>query len=217
MSKVSYNARVRVLRGAGYNDRYLDAVGTVINYYSDATNVGVLLDGNKNTNSQYGCYWFKPSRLEVIDVIEMEETNMFKTLNLTNGTAGIDYGIVRAKFLDEKYDKTYLFALLDNDVFYNEGDTVVVMTGHHGLALATIVSFENDENISVVEHDRQVICKVDMSSYNERLARVKAIKDLKKKMDTKVKQLQDNAIYAMLAKDDPELAEMFESYKGLLK
>jgi len=217
MSKVSYNARVRVLRGAGYNDRYLDSVGTVIRYYNDCATVGVLLDNIKNHYSDYGCFWFKPNRLEVIDTVKMEDDSMFKTLNLANGTPGEDYGIVRAKFLDEKGDRTYLFAHLDSDINCMIGDTIVVMTGHHGLALATVVGFENDMDISVVEHDRQVIDLVDTGNYDNRVAKVKAIKDLKKKMDAKVKQLQDNAIYAMLAKDDPELASMLESYNGLLK
>lgn len=96
---------------------------------------------------------------------------------------------------------------------YAEGDYVVVHTGHHGMAIAKVkaVGKEDDK----VEYGREIICKIDMTSYNDRKARAKRRAELKNRMKTKVKELQETAIFEMLAKEDAGLAEMLKEFKEL--
>jgi tRNA A37 N6-isopentenylltransferase MiaA len=46
--------------------------------------------------------------------------------------------------------------------------------------------------------------------------RAKAV-ELKAKMEARAKQLQDIALYQMLAKDDPDMAELLKEYQDIPK
>ena len=67
-----------------------------------------------------------------------------------------------------------------------------------------------------MSHGREIVCKVDMSAFEERKAKAAQLVELKARMDSKVQQLQKAAVYEMLAEKDPELAEMLKAYKELL-
>ena len=108
---------------------------------------------------------------------------------------------------------TYRYALYDSGI--QPEDIVVVQTGHHGLAVARVVSTDGEPN-GPVSHGREIVCKVDMSAYEGRKARAAQLVELKARMDSKVQQLQKAAVYEMLAEKDPELATMLQTYKELL-
>ena len=55
-----------------------------------------------------------------------------------------------------------------------------------------------------------------MTAYNERQAKAAKIKSLKVEMDKKVMELQQTAIYELLAEKDPGLKQMLEEYKSLI-
>ena len=105
-----------------------------------------------------------------------------------------------------------IYALYDDTI--QPEDTVVVQTGHHGMAVARIVAL--GEPNGPVSHGREIICKVDLTAFEERKARAAQLVELKAKMDSKVQQLQKAAVYEMLAEKDPELAAMLQAYKSLL-
>lgn len=79
------------------------------------------------------------------------------------------------------------------------------------IAKVKAVGKEDDK----VEYSREIICKIDMTVYNDRKARAKRKAELKGKMEAKVKKLQETAIFEMLAKKDEELAEMLKEFKEL--
>ena len=54
-----------------------------------------------------------------------------------------------------------------------------------------------------------------MEAFYERQEKRKALAQLKTDMDKKVKELQETAIYELLAEKDPALALMLEQYKQL--
>ena len=63
---------------------------------------------------------------------------------------------------------------------------------------------------------REIICRIDMTKYNERKEKAQKISTLKGQMDKKVKELQGVALYGLMAKDSPELQEMLDEYKHLI-
>jgi len=131
-----------------------------------------------------------------------EETPMLK-----------NYRVAGIKFKDGyNTDKTYPYALYDEGIII--GDTVVVMTGHHGMAIAEVCSIGEMPKDSVT-CGREIICKVDMAAYLDRKARAKQMAELKKEMDEKVKALQETALYELMAEKDPSLKAMLEQFKAL--
>lgn len=54
-----------------------------------------------------------------------------------------------------------------------------------------------------------------MTVYNDRKARAKRKAELKGKIEAKVKELRETAIFEMLAKEDAGLAEMLKEFKEL--
>lgn len=190
-------AQVRIKQKSHYHGRFAGEYGEIIRLYEDS--VAVRLDGKSNPRSQYGAYWFNENEIEFI---ESEETVMYG-----------NYVTANIAFLDgTNTEKTYRYALYDGTI--QPGDTVVVQTGHHGLAVARVISF--GEPNGPVSHGREVVCKVDMSAFEERKVRAAQLVELKARMDSKVKELQKEAVYEMLAEKDPELAAMLQLYKGLM-
>ena len=126
-----------------------------------------------------------------------------------------NFVVAGIKFLDgTNTDREYTYALYDERIAV--GDIVVVKTGHHGFALAEIASIGNFP-YSAVQCGREVIDKVDFTAYTEREEKAKRVKALKAEMDEKVRQLQQTALYELLAEKDPDLKAMLEEYKSLIR
>lgn len=197
--KIQLETRVRIVRSNKYASGIIGKIGIVENSCSDS--VGVKIDGYHNPRSEKGLFWFD---LDEIEFIESEE-NIMLNQNENFKVAGV-------KFIDGyNQDKEYFYALFDD---YCVGDLVVVQTGHHGLALAEISSIGGTEK-ERVKCSREIITRVDTSAFEDRQAKRKALTQLKKDMDKKVKELQETALYELLAEKDPALATMLGEYKKL--
>lgn len=197
MSSNIIGARVQIKPKSHYHGRFAGEFGEIVRFYEDS--VAVRIDGHTNPRSQYGAYWFNEKEIEII---ESEEVIMYG-----------NYVTAEVAFFDgTNTDKTYRYALYDSTI--QPEDTVVVQTGHHGLAVARVASL--GEPNGPVSHGREIICKVDMTAFEERKARAAQLVELKARMDSKVQQLQKAAVYEMLAEKDPELATMLQTYKELL-
>ncbi len=113
-----------------------------------------------------------------------------------------------------KNEKEYTFRTYDE---VEIGDKVVVNT-RHGLAVATIQGFP-EESVAVARSKFQslaeVVCRVDMTAFNERKEKAEKASAIKAEMDCKVKQMQEDAVYEMFAEKDPQLAELLKQYKEL--
>lgn len=198
MMHIEVNTRVTIRPHANYKGKYTNEQGIVLRAYKEM--VGVKLDNHTNKSSTYGVFWFKPTE---VDIIESEEIIMCE-----------NYSVVAVQFLDgSNTDKKYMYALYDDTIV--EGDLVVVKTGHHGLAVAKVVAFEGNKPGTVC-CGREIICKVDMTAYEARKQKAQMMTDLKNRMDVKVQQLQQTALYELLSEKDPELATMLAEYKSLL-
>lgn len=190
---------VQILPYTGYGNKYKGLFGK-IERNPDGASVGVRVDNYVNKASQYGVFWFPKENLKLI--------NKGDSMDMLSG-----YKVATIKFIDgSNTNNEYYYALYDNEIGVE--DYVVVHTGHHGMAIAQVVNVENG-NLERVTCGREVIDKIDMAKYNERKEKLAKIKELKNKMDAKVKELQTNAIYEMLAEKDPDLKEMLVEMKQL--
>ena len=204
------NTAVRILPFAGYRNKYAGETGVIekeflANSYSTDKKVGVRLDKHVNGTSKYGLFWFDADKIETIEKYESEETTtMLKGFR----TAYIS-------FLEgTNTERTYAYALYGSEIV--EGDIVVVQSGHHGLGIAKVVGISPEgTNLDAVQCGREVIAKVDFSAFNARKEKAARLNELKNEMDHKVKELQNLAIYEMLADKDPALREMLDEFKSL--
>ena len=64
---------------------------------------------------------------------------------------------------------------------------------------------------------REVIAKFDMFAYEERVKKRKKAKQLKADMNKKMKEMQELAMFEMMAEKNPELKEMLDAYKELIQ
>ena len=119
--------------------------------------------------------------------------------------------IIGVTFEHSSYAKEYAFACYIDDI--RVGDTVVVETVN-GLMIATVVNL--DATLPGKKTLKQVVDKVDMAAFEERKQKAEKVKKLKTKIEKKVKELQDIALYEMLAEKDPELKNMVSELKGLI-
>lgn len=178
----------------------IGAIGTVERIWKGKSEdpIGVLVDNIENANSRYGIFWFSKGSIKLIK----EEKHMNK-----------DFSVATVKFLNgSNAGIGYAYALYDNSI--SVGDIVVVNTGHHGMAVAR-VSAVNEADCSEVRCGREVVCKVDLTAFNERKEKAARIAALEKEMQAKAAEVQTMAIYEMMAEKSPELRIMLDEYKKL--
>ena len=189
-----------------YKKSYLGCPGTVIR---DLTfpydKFEVALDGEDNVRSASGHFYFKGFELSAatdntIDILE--ENNMQNITNYLN--------IAKIRFIDGNNSSTYEYANFDPSL--KEGDMCVVKSAHNGLGVATVVEIINRTDIQTL---REVVAKVDTEAYDLRVANRAKMAELKSKMKERAKQLQDIALYQMLAKDDPDMAALLNEYQSI--
>ena len=198
-------AKVRLIRQRKYPEyKLLNLVGTVRT--DTGNNVSVIFDDVTNTRSQYGCFYFKAVDLVEADADNniMEENNMSKITNYFNS--------VRIQFINEKFPCEYVYANFEHDL--KVGDLCIVKPAHHDFSLARITEIipRND-----IELTREIVAKVYTDCYDERVASRAKAAELKAKMQERARQLQDIALYQMLAKDDPEMQTLLEEYQAVPK
>lgn len=192
----SIGDRVKVVNRGNYRRIDVGDVGTVRNIYSNS--IRVAIDDKVNTASQYGQFYFEPKQLEFID----EKETIIMTGN---------YRVAEVQFLEgSNTNQKYNYACYDLSVV--EGDICVVKTAHHGFSIAKVTGFiTSDEELT-----REIVCKADFTDYNARVEARKRIAELKDLMNTRAKQLQDVALFKMLAKEDADMAAMINEYDKLV-
>ena len=190
------------------NLRY--ACGTVSSVDRLYGKIAVRIDDMVNELSAAGVFYFKPRELTIAhdDKIIMEEKTM--ATNVSNITNYLN--AIKIKYVGDVNPCSYIFASFEPEL--KVGDLVVVKPAHHNIALARVEEILEGTNY---ETTREVISKVDTSAYNERVKVRNKAAELKAEMEKRAKQLQDIALYQMLAKDDPALMELLNQYQALTK
>ena len=186
-------------------------IGTVIKCWRNDCNnnnyVEVKLDDGSTHNY---------NELSLTSIDTNKENNITKGDN-ENMLMG-NYRVAKIKFLEGKNTNTeYYYALFD-DLIYS-GDTVVVMSAHNGMGIAVVIDIVEEPTPPMLDScnaGREIIAKFDMYAYEARKENRKKAQELKVQMDKKMKEMQELALYEMMAKDCPELKEMLDAYKGLV-
>ena len=112
--------------------------------------------------------------------------------------------------------KHYHFAIYDDGFDYQPGDKVILSNSNDIWTINEIITPEEataryNKNITA-----EVVCKVDTNSYEKRVQKRKAIEKLKRDMDKKIKEMDENKKYEMYAAENPDLKNMLEAYKVLV-
>lgn len=130
------------------------------------------------------------------------------------------YTVCKIRFIEgSNTSKDYDCALFDNNL--GVGDHVVVKSANHGFGLAKITEIVSDDCVTQAMLDycnagREVVSGFDMSAYEERLEKRKIAKQLKADMNKKMKEMQELAMFEMMAEKNPELKDMLDKYKELV-
>lgn len=191
--------RVRIKTEQSCYKKYhiVGELGTVVNWRSFENKAAIQLDNKTNNSSGKGYFYMNKHNIEFL-----EEENMNKIENYLN--------IATIKFVDEKYDKTYQYANFDLEL--RPGNLCVVMSANHGMGLAKVVDITARNDIAL---EREIVAIVNTEAYDFRVDQRKKAAELKAKMQERAKKLQDVALFQMLAKDDPEMAELLAAYQGI--
>ena len=198
--------RVRVIRQSCYKKyNLLNAIGVVDSHYG-YSKIAVKFDGIMNDQSARGVFYFSPADLVVVDdiCIAKEENTMPNVTNYFNA--------VKIKFLDGPNTCGHIYANFEADL--KVGDLCVVKPAHHDFALARVVEVIDKNDFDT---PREIVAKVQTEWYDERVANRAKAAEIKAKMQERAKQLQDIALYQMLAKDDPAMAALLSEYDAVPK
>lgn len=110
-------------------------------------------------------------------------------------------------------NSNYYYAIYDDGNIYKVGDQIIV-SGRCGNVLE-ITNILAPEEVTT-DICAEVICKVNITAYDERVKNRKKAEKLKKEMDKMIKAMDESKKYEMYAEENPELAEMLNEYKSLV-
>ena len=139
------------------------------------SDIGVRIDGLKNTASAKGLFWFKEDDLELLyDKNNISEGNEMKNFKY----------VAVVRLLEDFNQKDYCFALYEEDysLITSENTMVVVNARNKNRRILGIV-----KNIIPVEEynganiTAQVVAVVNEDNYNARIAEEERLKDIAKK------------------------------------
>lgn len=200
-------------------DNIIDMSGVVTRESSG--NVGVLLDGIRNSRSQYGIYWLHKYEVRIIEN-ESEDMNMtgFNRVAIVN-------------LLEDYNKKDYAFALYDEEenliIKSWNGDefSCLVVTNAGGkdkriLGKVKLITSAEEYGKNVTA---QVVGVVNMDAYNARIDEENRLKEIakqkaaiEKELKEEINKLQTFELYEKMANEHPEnprLAELVAELKGL--
>lgn len=190
--KFKTDDRVKVVNPKLQNHNKL---GTVVSITSTSCNV--LMD--------YGS--LRTYKFENLQLIESNQEE--QEMAITG-----DFKVVKVKFLNGTNTNTeYEYAMFDD---YEVGDIVVVASAHHGLGIAKISAIIPREQAITKTFEREIVSRVDMEAYETRKKNRTRLHELKKQMDERVRDLNQLALFEMLAAKDDELSKMLGEYKLLI-
>lgn len=109
----------------------------------------------------------------------------------------------------------YHFAIYDDGFDYRVGDTVVFSNGSTPAMIEDIITAEEEALKWSRGITAEVIAKIDMTAYRNRVSQRKAKEELKKKLDKRRKEIQQRLDDEYYASQDEEFFEMLREYSEL--
>lgn len=211
-STVTINEKVLNRKSKKYFNLYRSK-GTIRSIYE--SNIAVEIYNVKNKDSTFGYFYLRFEELDIQTDDNEKENNMNANMNTYDSNAYKGrFRIALIQFLDgAKYEVNY--RVYDDGFEYKEGDLVVVSPAHHDMTIAKIKFLYDYDNILTHDENREIVCPIDISKYQERDKKAKEISKLRREMDKKVKELQGVALYELMAQHSPELRDMLTQFKEL--
>lgn len=124
-----------------------------------------------------------------------------------------NYRVAMVKFVQgTNTTKEYAFASFED---YIKVDDYVLCDTAYGYSVGKVVDIVNKDEYEG-DVTKEIICFVDFTDFEQRKKNREEAKKLKSEMDKKMKEMQELALYEMMAEKSPELKEMLEQYKGLV-
>lgn len=202
--------RVRILdlphRSMSHNSKYRSLVGkegTIVRV--SGTKVGVEVEGVSNEASSYGCFWFDFENLEEIN--NKEDNKMDKREIKLEG-----YNKVAMVSVDGS-DRTYAYALYDDSIKVSD---YVLVTGVAEGKLCFVQEIKDvDDFKDGIYVNQEVMCKVDLSDYMDRVDRRNRKEKLKKEMLERRKLIEASRLDEMYASIDKDYAKMLDELKSI--
>ena len=200
--------RVRILNNTRYDGQHVGMDGTVRAFWS-SNSVAVEIDGLRHDTNRHGYFYFGMDELTFINEdIKNKKEGEEKTMNKIDNYLNI----AEVQFLNTN-DPFRNIECANYEGGLKAGDVCVVKTARHGMALAEVIDIKDAPQDGEVL--REIVSIVDTTRYDERVAKREKAAELKAKMKERAKQLQDIALFQMLAKDDPEMAQLLEEFQGV--
>lgn len=165
----------------------------------------------------FGALTYSPKSLKLINKYTENNDNNKGENDMLMG----NYGVCKVKFVEgANTSKEYYYAFYDNNICTE--DYVVVKSANHGFGIARVTDIIPDHLITQSMRDycnegREVVSLFDMSAYEQRIERRKQARQLKSDMNKKMKEMQELAMFELMAEKNPELKEMLDAYKELTK
>lgn len=211
MAKFSVGDKITIIRDDCYDDVCIGDVGVI-----DAINNGwskqfrICIEGKINRHASSGLYYFTWYDFEKQKINNKIGVNKMKNKQLLKG-----YKKAAVRFETSNGYNDVWYAMYDDVADIN--DAVLCMTGHHGEVIGIVKAIEPFENDNInVDYGCEIICKIDYSAYHDRQKKLERIAKLKTTMAKKKAELDELAVYELLAKQSPEVAVMLKELKELL-
>lgn len=188
------------------------------------SSLGVLIDGMRNTGSEYGVFWFTANQLA-----RTKNTETRKEINMKNfnEVAYVEHTGV---------SKKYAFAIFDKELqLLKEYDTDLVIVNPINKnnkvlgRVSSIISLEEflaDPSNKNIKITAQVVGVVDDRAYRSRVAEeerlaemAKKREEIRRKLDEEIERRKTLEFYEKMAKEykDRGLTEMVDELKKLEK
>lgn len=202
MEKYHYGDRVKIISNKSkYCGRMATVARHVHNYYG--TWVAVVPDDSiyylNGDKSKY-----LRLRPESIKFISEGDMNMGKLTGFKR-IAVIEQG--------DYCRKSYHYALYDDDIEIGDHVLVTGVASDKIYTIKDIIEVSNEESFNNIT--AEVMCKVDLTKYNNRKDKRKAATELRKQMDKKRKEIEAKKNDEYYASIDSEYAEMLSELKDL--
>ena len=210
--RVQINEKVLNRKSKKYFNLYRTK-GTIRSIYE--SNIAVEIYNVKNKDSTFGYFYLKFEELDIQTDDNEKENNMNTNMNTYDSNAYKGkFRIALIQFLDGSKCEIH-YRVYDDGFEYKEGDLVVVSPAHHDMTIARIKKIYDSDSYFSADANREVVCPIDISKYQERNNKAEEIVKLKREMDKKVKELQGVALYEVMAQHSPELRDMLIQFKEL--
>lgn len=125
-----------------------------------------------------------------------------------------DFRVATVKFIrGYDKDKEYNFALYDYFTIKVNDYVLCFTTYGYNVGKITRIVSQKKYGKPVA---KEIICKCDITAYETRKDIRNRVEMIKKELDKAVKENQDIALYRVIAKDNPEVANLLSEYEKLL-